>query len=214
MAELKRRVEMYVVYPGVEIGDNFVIEPFVRIGASYGGMREGEVATRIGKNAVIRSGTVIYAGNVIGDDFSTGNGVNVRELNEIGHNVSIGTHSIVEHHVVIRDGVRLHSGVFVPEFSFLDEECWLGPHVCLTNAKFPRSIRVKESLIGPRILKGAKIGAGSIILAGVTVGEGALVGAGSVVTSNVDAGTVVVGNPARFYKRVEDLEDTWGLAYG
>jgi len=43
----------------------------------------------------------------------------------------------------------------------------------------------------------AWIGFNSIILKGVTIGEGAIVGAGSVVTKNVDAYTVVAGNPAK-----------------
>jgi UDP-2-acetamido-3-amino-2,3-dideoxy-glucuronate N-acetyltransferase len=45
--------------------------------------------------------------------------------------------------------------------------------------------------------RGASIGAGAVILAGVTVGEGAMVGAGAVVTNDVPPHTVVVGNPAR-----------------
>ena len=44
------------------------------------------------------------------------------------------------------------------------------------------------------------IGAGATILPGVTVGENAVVGAGSVVTRDVEANTVVVGNPARVVK--------------
>ena len=44
------------------------------------------------------------------------------------------------------------------------------------------------------------IGAGATILPGVTVGENAVVGAGSVVTRDVEANTVIVGNPARVVK--------------
>lgn len=46
----------------------------------------------------------------------------------------------------------------------------------------------------------AFIGAGAIILPGLTIGEAAVVGAGSVVTRDVPAGEVWVGNPARFYR--------------
>ena len=49
----------------------------------------------------------------------------------------------------------------------------------------------------------AWIGTGVRILKGVTVGEGAVIGAGSVVTKDVDAWTVVGGNPARFLKRLQ-----------
>ena len=48
--------------------------------------------------------------------------------------VSVGTLSVVEHHVKIANNVRIHTQVFVPEFSVLEEGCWLGPNVVLTNA--------------------------------------------------------------------------------
>lgn len=54
-----------------------------------------------------------------------------------------------------------------------------------------------------RICRNAWIGAGAIILPGVTVGENAIVGAGSVVTKDVPANTVVVGNPAREVKKLD-----------
>ena len=48
------------------------------------------------------------------------------------------------------------------------------------------------------------IGAGAIILPGVTIGEGAMVAAGAVVTKDVAPRTMVGGNPARFIKMVDD----------
>ncbi|MDE3088778.1 MAG: N-acetyltransferase [Chloroflexota bacterium] len=177
------------------------------IGEPPRGKEPGELETRIGARAVIRSHTVIYAGNVIGDDFQTGHGALVREENRIGNNVSIGSHTIVEHHVAIGNGVRLHSNVFVPEFSILEDDCWLGPSVVVTNARYPRSKNVKEQLRGATIKRGAKIGANATLLPGVVIGENALVGAGAVVTRDVPAGAVVAGNPARVIKRVEELEE-------
>jgi acetyltransferase-like isoleucine patch superfamily enzyme len=148
---------------------------------------------------------VIYAGNRIGKGFQTGHGALVREENTIGDDVSIGSGSIVEHHVKIGNRVRLHSNVFVPEFSVLEDDCWLGPNVVLTNARYPRSPKVKEQLAGSRIKRGAKIGANVTILPGVTIGEDALIGAGSVVTKDVPAGAVVAGNPARLIKMISEL---------
>ena len=53
------------------------------------------------------------------------------------------------------------------------------------------------------IKKNVWIGAGSIILPGVTIGENAIVGAGSVVTKDVAANTVVAGVPAKFIKNID-----------
>jgi acetyltransferase-like isoleucine patch superfamily enzyme len=148
---------------------------------------------------------VIYAGNVIGDHFQTGNKVNIRELNRIGDNVSVGTLSVIEHHVEIGNNVRIHSQAFIPEFSVLEDNVWIGPNVVLTNAKYPLSPGVKEALQGPRIKRGAKIGANATILPGVVIGENALVGAGAVVVQDVPDEAVVVGNPARMIRQLSEL---------
>lgn len=194
------------IFPNVYFASEPTIGDFTIVGEPPRGKKEGELVTRIGTHAVIRSHTVIYAGNLIGDDFQTGHGVLVREENQIGNNVSIGSHSMVEHHVKIGNGVRLHSNVFVPEFSVLEDDCWLGPNVVVTNARYPRSRNVKEQLQGAHIKQGAKIGANATLLPGVTIGENALVGAGAVVVDNVPDGAVVLGNPARVVKYVKDIE--------
>ncbi len=194
-----------IVYPGVEFADEPDLGPFVIIGHPSQSSGPDGVATRIGAGAVIRSHTVIYCGNTIGDGFRTGHGVMVREENEIGDDVSIGTNSIVEHHVKIGNGVRLHSNVFVPEYSVLEDDCWLGPNVVVTNAKYPRSPRVKEELAGAYIERGAKIGANVTLLPGVRVGANSLIGAGAVVTRDVPPGAVVAGNPAVVIKQLSEL---------
>ena len=116
---------------------NVYIGAFCIIGVPPLHKVDGELETIIGDNATIRSHSVIYAGNKIGDNFSTGHHVAIREMNTIGNNVSIGSLSCIEHHIKIEDGVRIHSQVFVPEYSVLKMNCWLGPNVVLTNAKYP-----------------------------------------------------------------------------
>jgi acetyltransferase-like isoleucine patch superfamily enzyme len=129
----------------------------------------------------------------------------LRELNEIGNNVSIGTSSVVEHHVIINDRVRIHTQAFIPEFSILEEACWIGPNVVVTNAKYPLSPDAKKELKGAIIKKNAKIGANSTLLPGITIGENSLVGAGSVVTKDVPSNKVVVGNPAKILEDISEL---------
>ncbi len=196
------------VFENVRLGQGTVVEDFCIVGAPPRGSGDGELPTTIGDGAVIRSHTVIYAGNIIGRNFQTGNKVNIRESNRIGNNVSIGTLSVVEHHVEIADNVRIHTQAFIPEFSVLEDGSWIGPNVVLTNAKYPLSPGVKDQLAGPIVRKGAKIGANSTILPGVVVGENALVGAGSVVVRDVAPGTVVAGNPARVIRQISELPYT------
>lgn len=196
----------YRKYPNVHFGSGAHIGEYVIIGVPPRGKEPGELETRIGPNAVIRSHTVIYAGNAIGSNFQTGHAAMIRELNEIGDNVSIGTHSIIEHHVKIGNGVRIHSQAFIPEYSILEEGCWIGPNVVFTNALYPLAPDAKEKLQGPMIRSGAKIGANATLLPAIVVGRNALVGAGAVVVHDVPDGKVVVGNPARITKDVADLE--------
>lgn len=195
-----------VILKNVKLGKDVTIEDFVIIGATPRGHEEGDLQTVIGDNAVIRSHTVIYAGNVIGNNFQTGNHVSVREENVIGNNVSIGTKSVVEFSSEIGDDVRIHSQVFIPEYCKLEDDCWVGPNVVLTNAKYPRSLKSKEFLKGVIIEKDVVVGGNATILAGVRVGANSLVGAGSVITKDVPSGKVVVGNPAKVVGDVNGLK--------
>jgi acetyltransferase-like isoleucine patch superfamily enzyme len=193
--------ETAIIHDNVALGHNVLIEAQCIIGQPFNGY--DDEPTVIGDNAVIRSGTCIYAGNRIGSNFQTGHKANIRELNTIGDRVSVGTLSVVEHHVHIGDDVRLHTQVFVPEYSVLEAHAWLGPNVVLTNALYPQHPNVKHSLRGPTVRTHARIGANATLLPGVDVGAYALVGAGSVVTRDVDARTIVAGNPARFLRAVD-----------
>lgn len=194
-----------IIHDGVNLGKGVSVGPFSIIGEPPRGKELGELETIIGNNGTIRSHTVIYAGNKIGEGFQTGHKANIRELNTIGNDVSVGTHTIIEHHVEIQDGVRMHSNVFIPEYSVLEEKAWVGPNVVFTNAIHPVCPDAKQCLIGPRIKKNAKIGANATLLPGIVVGEMALIGAGSVVVKDVEPRTVVAGNPAKVIKDIDDL---------
>ncbi len=190
------------IHPNVSLGENHQLGDFVIIGAPPRETAPGELATSIGANAIIRSHTVIYAGNHIGANFQTGHSVMLRESNQIGDDVSIGTHSNIEHHVTIGNRVRIHSHVFIPEYSILEDDSWVGPGAVFTNDLYPPS---NGELKGPHLMPGARIGANATLLPGVTIGRNALVGAGAVVVCDVPDGKVVVGNPARIIKNVSEL---------
>jgi len=194
-----------IIHPNVTLGAGCVVEDFVIIGAPPSGYADGELNTTIGKNAVIRSHTVIYAGNIVGDNFQTGNKANVRELNQIGNNVSIGTLSVVEHHVTIGNGVRIHTQVFIPEYTIIEENCWIGPNAVFTNAKYPNSPMAKKELSGCYLEKESVVGANCTLLPGVRIGTRAIIGAGAVVTKDVLPGMVMTGNPAKHTNTIDNL---------
>ena len=190
-----------IIHPNVILHEGTTVEDYCVIGLPFKGMKNDE--TIIGKNSIIRAGSYIYAGNKIGKNFQTGNKVNIREKNIIQDNVSIGTLSVVEHNIQIGSGVRIHSQVFIPEFTILEDECWLGPNVVITNAKYPKHPSVKDQLKGAHIHKSAKIGANTTLLPGISIGENSLIGAGSLVTHDISSGVVAFGNPAKILRKID-----------
>lgn len=113
----------------------------------------------------------------------------------IGHSVNIGAFSEVGPGVVIGNNVRIGAMCFIPEGVIIEENAWVGPRVTFSNDKYPPSGR--DSWRQTKVCRGARIGAATCVLPGVTIGENAVVGMGSVVVKDVKAGVVVIGNPAK-----------------
>jgi acetyltransferase-like isoleucine patch superfamily enzyme len=157
--------------------------------------KEGYPGCNIGKNAIIRSGTIIYCDVTIGDNFQCGHNVMVREKTTIGNKVSLGTATVIEGNTSIGNNVNLQSMVYIPTNTAIEDNVFIGPNTVLTNDKFPPT--GLGGLTGPRILKGAAIGANATIIPGVQIGEGSLVAAGAIVTRDVPANKLAIGAPAR-----------------
>lgn len=124
----------------------------------------------------------------------------------IGSNCNIGDHCFIESGAQIGSNVTVKNGNMVWEGVVIEDGVFVGPAVSFTNDLYPRSARLPEAgaraqkanwLVSTTIRHGASLGAGAVIIAGVTVGEFATVGAGAVVTRNVPSYALVVGNPAR-----------------
>ncbi len=157
--------------------------------------KTGFPGTTIGKNAVLRSGTILYCDVVIGDDFQTGHNVMIREKTRIGDRVAVGTGTVIEGYSVIGNDVSIQSMVFIPTETHIGNHVFIGPNAVLTNDRYPPT-RI-GGLRGPTIREGAAIGANTTLLPGISIGEGALVAAGAVVTRDVPDHMLAIGSPAR-----------------
>lgn len=124
---------------------------------------------------------------------------------KIGENCNICCHCLIENDVIIGNNVTVKSGVQIWDGIELEDDVMIGSNVTFTNDMYPRSKNKNWKLLRTRVCKGATVGAGSTLLPGLTIGEKAMIGAGSVVTKDVPAGELWVGNPARFVKKVEEL---------
>jgi UDP-2-acetamido-3-amino-2,3-dideoxy-glucuronate N-acetyltransferase len=120
---------------------------------------------------------------------------------KIGAGCNLNAHTLVEGGAVLGNRVTLKCGVYVWDGVMLEDDVFCGPNATFTNDKSPRSKVRPPAFLGTRVCKGASIGAGAVILPGVTIGEKAMVGAGAVVTKDVLAGETVVGNPAKPVRR-------------
>jgi acetyltransferase-like isoleucine patch superfamily enzyme len=125
-----------------------------------------------------------------------GTGSRIGAFVEIQRNAEVGRNCKVSSHTFICEGVTIEDDVFI------------GHGVTFINDKNPRATNADGApqtiadwkVIPTVVKKRASIGSGSTILCGITIGEGAVIGAGSMVTSDVESGATVAGNPARVMK--------------
>jgi 2,3,4,5-tetrahydropyridine-2,6-dicarboxylate N-acetyltransferase len=121
----------------------------------------------------------------------------------IRDHVSIGDNAVIMMGALINIGCQIGSGTMI------DMGAVLGGRVIVGNNSHVGAGSVLAGVIEPpsatpvTIGDNVLIGANVVVLEGVKIGDGAVVGAGSIVTSDVEANTVVVGNPARVVKFVD-----------
>jgi len=150
---------------------------------------------KVGRNCVVRSGTVIYETTSMGDGVETGHNVLIREGSVVGEKALIGSSTQLDGTVKVGKNVNIQSNVYIPHLTVIRDGVFIAPNVCFTNDPYPTSKRLTAAVVEKNVI----IGANSSIIAGVEIGENAVVGAGAVVTRNVPANTVVMGVPARPY---------------
>ncbi|HEY8437025.1 MAG TPA: acyltransferase [Candidatus Limnocylindrales bacterium] len=160
-----------MIDPSARVHATADLEPDVAVGPG----------TTIWHRAQVRTGARIGAECIVGRDAFIDEGV------ALGDRVKIQNAALIYH------GVTVGNGVFI------------GPGAILTNDRYPRAVtstgelaRAADWQVAPIELRdGCSIGAGAVVVAGVTVGSYATVGAGAVVTRDVPSHALVAGSPAR-----------------
>jgi acetyltransferase-like isoleucine patch superfamily enzyme len=171
----------------------------------YPAARGSDACLVVGRDARLRSGTMVYEGTRIGDRLETGHNVVIREGCTLGDDVSIWTNTVVDYGCRIGDRVKIHANCYVAQYTEIEDDAFLAPGVTIANDLYPGDPASAKMMSGPVIGAGAHIGVNVTILPFVRIGEGALIGAGAVVVRDVPPGRVAFGNPAVVRGTVDEL---------
>lgn len=201
---------VHKIFKNVTLGKNVLIEPFCIIGQPSKGFCDGDIETVIGDGSVIRSHTVIYAGNNIGSNFQTGHHVTIRENNVIGDGCAVGTYGELGFEIRIGNNVKFHSDCHIYEDTIIEDDVRFNPGVFVLNTKYPYRPGRKPDIDPVIVKKGAVIAARCTLMPGVHIGRCALIGAGSLVTKSVPDFAVAYGCPATVRGDIRMLKDSSG----
>lgn len=117
-----------------------------------------------------------------------------------GNHVHLGDSVYVNFNLTLVDDVDIYIGdrvMFAPNVIITTTGHPVHPDLRRDGSQFSAPVHIGDDVW---------IGAGAVILPGITIGAGSIVGAGSVVTTNVPAGVVVAGSPARIIRDIEDAD--------
>ncbi len=203
--------ETAVVYPRSELGEDVVVGDYAVVGkrpvfGARSTAAQAELGPLVaGDGTAILAGAIVFAGTRLGRGVIVGDQACVRERCEIGDEVVIGRGVLLENDVTVGARTTIQADAYLTRGSILEDDVFIAPCVVTTNDNFMgRTEKRHELRRGPTIRRGARVGAGAVLLPGIEVGEEAFVGAGSVVLRDVPPRAVVVGNPAR---RIRDVPE-------
>lgn len=127
----------------------------------------------------------------------------------VGDETKIGAFVEIQKNAFVGSRCKISSHTFICEGVTIEDDVFVGHGVMFINDLYPRATNdgrlqteADWQVLPTRVKRGASIGSGAVILAGVTIGEGALIGAGAVVTHDVPNHQITKGIPARLGRAV------------
>ena len=117
-----------------------------------------------------------------------------------GRNTHLGNNVYANFNLTLVDDTDIYIG----------DAVMIGPNVTIATAGHPVDPELRRKVaqfnIPVRIGNNVWIGAGAVILPGVTIGDDSVIGAGSIVTKDIPAGVVAVGNPCRVLRPISERD--------
>lgn len=156
-------------------------------------------------NIYIHPSANVSAEAKIGDGTKIWINSQIREKSNIGINCIISKDTYIDAEVKIGNNCKIQNSVSIYHGVTIEDEVFVGPNACFTNDKVPRAFDPEWKITPTFVKKGASIGANATIVCGITLGEYCMVAAGSVVTKDVEAYSLVMGNPAKHYSYVDKM---------
>jgi len=191
-----KNIDGALIAENASIGENTVVMPFAYVGGDVsigkgcyigcGSRLVGSIS--IGNNVVIRENTVIGADGLSTDRDFEGKAATMPQFGGvlIEDDVQIGANCVIARGAI--DNTIIKRGSKIDNSSFISHNVVVGEDTFIVG----ETIMFGGSSTGKRVF----ISGNSTIRNKVTIGDGATVGMGSVVVKNVDANTIVLGNPA------------------
>jgi acetyltransferase-like isoleucine patch superfamily enzyme len=141
----------------------------------------------------------------LADDVKIWINVQIRENCVIGTKTILSKDVYVDHGVKIGNRCKIQNGVSIYNGVTICDDVFIGPNAVFTNDKVPRAFNEDWKINNTFVDEGASIGANATVVCGVRIGKYSMVAAGSVVSKDVEPFTLVMGNPARPYAKIDKL---------
>ena len=151
------------------------------------------------ETAIVDDGADIGKGTKIWHYSHICSGAKIGKNCNIGQNVYIAGDAIIGDNCKVQNNVSIYAGVEADDYVFF------GPSCVLTNDINPRGMYSKNGkYIKTKLETGVTLGANCTIVCGNTIGKHSLIGAGAVICKNVEAYSIMVGNPG---KKIGEIDD-------
>ena len=199
-----------VIHAETAVGENVRVDDHATLGklpmraANSATTREQDLPPlEVGTGSIVGTGAVLYRGAAIGEKVLMADQCTIRENVTIGRGTIVGRGVTVENVCTIGRYCKLESECYITAYSTLEDRVFVAPGVVTSNDNYVgRTAERFKHFKGVTVRRGGRIGAGAVLLPGVTVGEDGLVAAGSLVTRDVPARTIVMGRPAKVWRPV------------